>query len=147
MGPLILGHANEQIVQAISDQAKLGTTFGAPTAIETQLAKKVDLFPSMEKIRFVSSGTEATMSAIRLARGATERSVIVKFDGCYHGHADSLPVAAGSGALTLGQPDSAGVPPEFIQHTRILRYNDVDQLKQCFKEEGSSIAAVILGKC
>ena len=144
-GPLILGHANEEIVAAIHSAAQKGSTFGAPTEQETRAAYKLQSFmPSLEKIRFVSSGTEATMSAIRLARGYTKRDVIIKFDGCYHGHADSLLIAAGSGGLTLGQPDSAGVPDSFVQHTRILPYNDVEALEACFREEGDRIAGIIL---
>ena len=144
-GPLILGHANPEVVNAIKRAAELGTSFGAPTASETILAKKVqELVPSLEKLRFVSSGTEATMSALRLARGYSKKSLIIKFDGAYHGHADSLLVAAGSGGLTLSQPDSAGVPKSFVQHTRVLPYNDMKALENCFKEEGEHIAGIII---
>lgn len=144
-GPLILGHANAKVVDAIKASAEKGTSFGAPTESETILAKKVhQLIPSIEKVRFVSSGTEATMSALRLARGATKKSIIIKFDGAYHGHADSLLVAAGSGGLTLSQPDSAGVPKSFVQHTRVLPYNDEKALENCFNEEGDRIAGIII---
>ena len=144
-GPLILGHANPEVVSAIQEAAAKGTSFGAPTKIETTCAARLqELVPSLEKVRFVNSGTEATMSAIRLARGVTKKEIIIKFDGAYHGHADSLLVAAGSGGLTLSQPDSEGVPKAFVQHTRVLPYNDIQALEAVFKEEGDCIAGIIM---
>ncbi|HET9700327.1 MAG TPA: glutamate-1-semialdehyde 2,1-aminomutase [Burkholderiales bacterium] len=144
-GPAILGHAHPQSVQAVQQAAARGLSFGAPTAAELEMAELLrQLVPSMEMLRLVSSGTEATMSAIRLARGHTGRSKIVKFEGCYHGHADSLLVKAGSGALTFGQPSSAGVPPELAVHTVVLDYNDSAGLERAFAEGGSEIAAVIV---
>ncbi len=144
-GPLLAGHAPESVISDIHNALIKGTTFGAPTTKETSLAKKIREFvPSCEKVRLVNSGTEAAMSAIRLARGYTKREVIVKFNGCYHGHVDALLVAAGSGALTLGKPSSDGIPESVIQHTRVLEFNDVDALKQLFNEEGDAIAAVVL---
>lgn len=141
-GPLILGHAHPRVVSAISEAASKGTSFGAPSRLETELASLVqDFVPSMKKIRFVSSGTEATMSAIRLARGVTGRSKIIKFEGCYHGHVDSLLVSAGSGGLTLGQPDSAGVLNEFTSQTIVVPYNDTDRVKQVMDHD---VAAIIL---
>jgi glutamate-1-semialdehyde 2,1-aminomutase len=144
-GPLVLGHAHPDVVRAVTEAAKLGLTFGAPTERETELAELlIGLVPSIELVRLVSSGTEATMSALRLARGFTGRSAIVKFEGCYHGHADSLLVKAGSGALTFGQPSSSGVPAETAQHTVVLPYNDTGALEQTFRTLGDRIAAVIV---
>ncbi len=144
-GPMILGHANESVIAAVQKQLTQGLGYGAPTEIETRMAKKVcELVPSIEKVRMVSSGTEATMSAIRLARGFTGRDKIVKFEGCYHGHADSLLVKAGSGALTLGVPNSPGVPASVAEHTLTLTYNDADGVRQLFSEMGNQIAAVIV---
>jgi glutamate-1-semialdehyde 2,1-aminomutase len=144
-GPMILGHAYPEVVRAVQQRAALGLSFGAPTTLETRLARKVcELMPSIELVRMVSSGTEATMSAIRLARGFTGRSKIVKFEGCYHGHSDSLLVKAGSGALTLGVPTSPGVPPELAAHTITLAYNDIAQVQQTFADMGSDIACIIV---
>lgn len=144
-GPMILGHANQTVIQAVQNQLQQGLGYGAPTALETTMAKKVcELVPSIEKVRMVSSGTEATMSAIRLARGHTGRDKIVKFEGCYHGHADSLLVKAGSGALTLGVPNSPGVPASVAEHTLTLTYNDSDEVRQVFAEMGEQIAAIIV---
>ena len=144
-GPLVAGHAHPQVVAAVRDAAGRGLSFGAPTEGEIEMAELLcRLVPSMDLVRLVSSGTEATMSALRLARGFTGRSAIVKFEGCYHGHADSLLVKAGSGALTLGQPSSAGVPPETAAHTLVLAYNDCNELEATFKAKGDSIAAVIV---
>ncbi len=143
-GPLIFGHADETIEDAVIKAVKNGLSFGAPTLAETKLAKLVvDLIPSMEKIRFVSSGTEAVMSAIRLARGYTGRDDIVKFEGCYHGHSDSLLVQAGSGMVTFGSPSSPGVPADFTKHTLLAKYNDIESVKKCF-EQSSDIACVII---
>ena len=144
-GPMILGHAHPDVIQAVKDAANNGLSFGAPTEIETQMADKIcELLPSIEKVRMVSSGTEAAMSAIRLARGYTGRDKIVKFEGCYHGHADSLLVKAGSGALTLGVPTSPGVPADLAQHTITLSYNNIDQIKDVFADVGDQIAAIIV---
>jgi glutamate-1-semialdehyde 2,1-aminomutase len=144
-GPMILGHAHPTVIAAVQQRVALGLSFGAPTEIETRLARKVcELMPSIELVRMVSSGTEATMSAIRLARGFTGRDKIIKFEGCYHGHSDSLLVKAGSGALTFGVPTSPGVPKELVAHTLTLAYNDGDQLQRVFGELGDSIAAVII---
>ncbi|MFN3477472.1 MAG: glutamate-1-semialdehyde 2,1-aminomutase, partial [Candidatus Methylomirabilales bacterium] len=144
-GPLILGHAPPQVVKAVQAAAERGTSYGAPTASETELAKLiVDALPSIELIRFVNSGTEATMSAIRLARGYTGRGRIVKFEGCYHGHADSLLVKAGSGAMTFGIPDSLGVPPDLAKQTITLPYNHIDAVAQAFQAWGAEIACVIV---
>jgi glutamate-1-semialdehyde 2,1-aminomutase len=144
-GPMIAGHANPVVIKAVEAQLKQGLGYGAPTELETIMAKKVcSLVPSIEKIRMVSSGTEATMSAIRLARGYTGRDKIVKFEGCYHGHADSLLVKAGSGALTLGVPNSPGVPESIAQHTLTLRYNDIDAVRTAFAEYGDQVAAIIV---
>lgn len=144
-GPMILGHANEEVVQAVKQKIDLGLSFGAPTEIETELAQTlIDTISSIEKIRFVSSGTEATMSAIRLARGFTGRDNIIKFEGCYHGHSDSLLIKAGSGALTLGVPSSPGVPACLAEHTITLTYNNIEQVEELFKKMGDSIAAVIV---
>jgi len=144
-GPLIVGHAHPKVVEAIRDQAGKGTTFGAPTELETELARRVvDRFPSIERVRFVSSGTEATMSAIRLARAATGRAGLVKIEGCYHGHADSLLVRAGSGVLTLGIPGSPGVPPDLAALTLIVPFGDADALARLLAERGETIAALIV---
>ncbi|OFZ68475.1 MAG: glutamate-1-semialdehyde-2,1-aminomutase, partial [Betaproteobacteria bacterium RBG_16_58_11] len=144
-GPMIAGHAHPEVVRAVADTAALGLSFGAPTARELEMAELlIRLVPSMEEVRLVSSGTEATMSAIRLARGYTGRSRIVKFEGCYHGHADALLVKAGSGALTFGQPSSAGVPPEVAAHTLTLSYNDSAGVEALFSQIGKDIAAVIV---
>ncbi len=142
-GPMILGHAHPDVIKAVQETAENGLSFGAPTEIETRMANTIcELMPSIEKVRMVSSGTEAAMSAIRLARGVTGRDTIIKFEGCYHGHADSLLVKAGSGALTLGVPTSPGVPADLARHTLTLEYNNVEQLKQVFAEAGETIAAV-----
>lgn len=144
-GPAILGHAHPDVIRAVQQAATDGLSFGAPTEAEIDIAEAIAArMPSMEKIRLVSSGTEATMTAIRLARGFTGRSKIIKFEGCYHGHADSLLVKAGSGMLTFGQPTSAGVPPEFIQHTLVLDYNKLETVEAAFKQHGSHIACVII---
>ena len=144
-GPMILGHAHPRVIQSVEEQLKAGLGFGAPTAIETVMAQKVcDIIPSIEMIRMVNSGTEATMSAIRLARGYTNRDKIVKFKGCYHGHADSLLVKAGSGALTLGVPSSPGIPASVAEHTITLTYNDIDSVKEAFAEIGDQVAAIIV---
>lgn len=144
-GPLLLGHAHPRVVAAIQEAAAQGTSFGAPTASETELAGLIqDAYPSMELLRFVNSGTEATMSAIRVARGFTGRNLIIKFEGCYHGHADGLLVKAGSGGATLGIPDSAGVPEDYARNTITLPYNDAEATKNFFKKEGKNIAGVII---
>ena len=144
-GPMIAGHAHPEVVRAVQEAAALGLSFGAPTAAELDMAELlIKLVPSMEEVRLVSSGTEATMSAIRLARGYTNRSKILKFEGCYHGHADSLLVKAGSGALTFGQPSSAGVPPEIAAHTLTLSYNDSAAVESLFAQIGKEIACIIV---
>jgi glutamate-1-semialdehyde 2,1-aminomutase len=144
-GPLILGHARPEVVAAVQAAAALGTTYGAPTALETELARLVvDSFPAMEMVRFVSSGTEACMSALRLARAFTGRPMIVKFDGCYHGHSDFLLVKAGSGPMTLGAPDSPGVPPAVTAQTLSLPFNDLDAVRLAFEQHPDQIAAVAL---
>lgn len=144
-GPLILGHAHPRVVRAIREAAAQGTSFGAPTALETELAELVNAaYPSMELLRFVNSGTEATMSAIRLARGFTGRDVIVKFEGCYHGHADGLLVKAGSGGATLGVPDSGGVPGDYARNTATLPFNDVEAVRDFFAGRGADVAALII---
>ncbi|GAA5084156.1 glutamate-1-semialdehyde 2,1-aminomutase [Paenalcaligenes hermetiae] len=144
-GPAILGHAHPDVVKAVQTAAADGLSFGAPTAGEVELAELIcQRLPSIEKVRLVSSGTEATMSAIRLARGYTGRNKIIKFEGCYHGHADSLLVKAGSGLLTFGNPTSAGVPEDFIRHTLVLDYNNIEAVKTAFAEHGSDIACVIV---
>ncbi len=144
-GPAIVGHAHPEVVKAVQDAAALGLGFGAPTEGEILMAEEIcKLVPSIEQVRLVSSGTEATMSALRLARGATKRDNIIKFEGCYHGHADSLLVKAGSGLLTFGNPTSAGVPEDFIQHTLVLDYNNCQQLEDTFKARGHDIACVIV---
>jgi glutamate-1-semialdehyde 2,1-aminomutase len=144
-GPAIVGHAHPQVVQAVQDAAARGLSFGAPTQGEVEMAELLcKLVPSIEQVRLVSSGTEATMSALRLARGATGRDKIVKFEGCYHGHADSLLVKAGSGLLTFGNPTSAGVPEDFVKHTLVLDYNNVAQLEDAFASMGDTIACIIV---
>ena len=144
-GPMILGHSNPFIVDAVRAELDKGLGFGAPTEIETSLAKKIcQLMPSIELVRMVSSGTEATMSAIRLARGYTKRDKIVKFEGCYHGHSDSLLVKAGSGALTLGVPTSPGVPSDLAKHTLTLEYNNLDSVKALFSKMGEEVGCIIV---
>jgi glutamate-1-semialdehyde 2,1-aminomutase len=144
-GPAIVGHAHPEVVKAVQQAAARGLSFGAPTEAEIEMAEEIiKLVPSIEQIRLVSSGTEATMSALRLARGATGRDKIIKFEGCYHGHADSLLVKAGSGLLTFGNPTSAGVPEDFAKHTLVLDYNNAAQLEEAFKNAGNEIACVIV---
>nr|WP_312508582.1 glutamate-1-semialdehyde 2,1-aminomutase [Pseudomonas luteola] len=144
-GPMILGHSHPDVLDAVRRQLEHGLSYGAPTAMETEMANLIcQLVPSMEMVRMVSSGTEATMSAIRLARGYTGRDTIIKFEGCYHGHSDSLLVKAGSGALTLGVPSSPGVPAAFAQHTLTLPYNDLDAVKETLQKVGADIACIIV---
>ena len=144
-GPAILGHAHQPIIEAVKDAADRGTSFGIPSEAEVQMAKLVKEFvPSVQKVRMVNSGTEACMSAIRVARGFTDRPKIIKFDGCYHGHADSLLVKAGSGALTCGNPDSGGVPAEFTAHTIVLPFNDQDAVEKAFAANEGQVAGIIL---
>ena len=144
-GPMIVGHAHPAVVKAIQEAAGLGVSYGAPTPWETELAGMVvEAIPSIEMVRFVNSGTEATMSAIRLARGVTGRDRIVKFEGCYHGHADSLLVKAGSGAMTFGVPDSLGVPADLARQTISLPYNDSNAVRDAFQSVGTEIACVIV---
>ncbi len=144
-GPMILGHAHPAVISTVQKTVQNGLSFGAPTAIETEMADKVcELVPSMDMVRMVSSGTEATMSAIRLARGYTSRDKIVKFEGCYHGHSDSLLVKAGSGALTLGEPSSPGVPASLAEHTLTLDYNNLEQVQELFSKIGEQIACIIV---
>jgi len=144
-GPLILGHCNEKVVDALQSQLQQGIGFGASTEAEVEIAKRIcELVPSIQKVRLVTSGTEATMSAIRLARGYTRRDKIVKFEGCYHGHVDGLLVKAGSGALTLGEPDSLGVPKAYTDLTHVLTYNDIEAVEKFFAEHGDEIACVIV---
>ena len=144
-GPAILGHTHPVVVAALTEQMQSGLSFGAPTVLETELAAKViEFFPSMEQVRFVSSGTEATLSAIRLARGFTNRTKILKFEGCYHGHGDSLLVKAGSGLLTLGVPTSAGIPADFAKHTLTASFNDLAEVEHMFAKWGEDIAAIII---
>lgn len=144
-GPMILGHNHPKILDAVINTAKDGLSFGAPTALEITMAEKVkELVPSMEKLRMVSSGTEATMSAIRLARGYTGRDKILKFEGCYHGHADSLLVKAGSGALTMGVPNSPGIPADFAKHTLTVSFNNIDEVKAIFEQYKGEIACIIV---
>ncbi|HKQ04790.1 MAG TPA: glutamate-1-semialdehyde 2,1-aminomutase [Blastocatellia bacterium] len=144
-GPMLMGHAHPAIIEAVRDAASRGTSFGAPTEIEIDLAEEIArVMPSIEKVRLVSSGTEATMSAIRVARGYTGRDLIVKYEGCYHGHYDSLLVKAGSGLATFGTPDSAGIPADFARHTLVIPYNDEAALATAFAERGDEIACVII---
>ncbi|MBM3369077.1 MAG: aminotransferase class III-fold pyridoxal phosphate-dependent enzyme, partial [Betaproteobacteria bacterium] len=144
-GPMVAGHTHPAVVEAVQAAAAKALSFGAPTETEIELAEAIcRLVPSIERVRLGSSGTEATMTAIRLARGFTGRSLIVKFEGCYHGHADSLLVKAGSGALTFGNPSSAGVPPETAAHTLVLDFNDVAQVEKTFAARGAEIAGVIV---
>jgi glutamate-1-semialdehyde 2,1-aminomutase len=144
-GPMILGHAHPQVIKAVQEVAADGLSFGAPTELETRLARRViELVPAIELVRFVSSGTEATMSAIRLARGFTGRDTIVKFEGCYHGHSDSLLIKAGSGALTLGVPTSPGVPKSLANHTVTLNFNDAGQVEEAFRRIGGQVACIIV---
>ncbi|WAN09300.1 glutamate-1-semialdehyde 2,1-aminomutase [Stutzerimonas balearica] len=144
-GPAILGHSHPQVLDAVRRQLDHGLSYGAPTAMETAMAERVcALVPSMEMVRMVSSGTEATMSAIRLARGYTGRDAIIKFEGCYHGHSDSLLVKAGSGALTQGVPSSAGVPADFAKHTLTLAYNDLAEVQATLEEKGEQVACIIV---
>jgi glutamate-1-semialdehyde 2,1-aminomutase len=144
-GPMIVGHSHPAVVRAVQEAAARGLSFGAPTEGEIEMAEEIcRLLPSVEQVRLVSSGTEAAMSALRLARGATGRDKIIKFEGCYHGHADSLLVKAGSGLLTFGNPTSAGVPEDFAKHTLVLDYNNSQQLEDVFREAGNAIACVIV---
>jgi glutamate-1-semialdehyde 2,1-aminomutase len=144
-GPAIVGHAHPEVVKAVQQAAERGLSFGAPTEGEVLMAEELcRLVPSMEQVRLVSSGTEAAMSALRLARGATGRDLVIKFEGCYHGHADSLLVKAGSGMLTFGNPTSAGVPEDFARHTMVLDYNDAQQLEETFARVGDRVACVIV---
>jgi glutamate-1-semialdehyde 2,1-aminomutase len=144
-GPMILGHGHPSVINAVTETAQHGLSFGAPCVLETQLAAKIrELVPSIERVRMVCSGTEATMSAIRLARGHTGRDKIIKFEGCYHGHSDSLLIKAGSGALTLGVPSSPGVPAGLAEHTITLQYNDPDAVRAAFAELGDEVACVIV---
>ena len=144
-GPMILGHGHPAVLEAVQKAAVDGLSFGAPTEREVELAEEIlSLVPSMDQLRLVSSGTEAAMSALRLARGATGRSKIIKFEGCYHGHADALLVKAGSGLATFGHPTSAGVPPEVVQHTLVLEYNNVAQIEEAFALQGDQIACVVI---
>jgi glutamate-1-semialdehyde 2,1-aminomutase len=144
-GPMILGHGHPAVLEAVLRAAQDGFSFGAPTEREVQLAQAIiDLVPSIEMVRLVSSGTEAAMSAMRLARGATGRSKVIKFEGCYHGHADALLVKAGSGLATFGNPTSAGVPPEVVQHTIVLEYNNVQQLEEAFALHGRDLACLMI---
>ena len=144
-GPMILGHAHPDVIDAVVSTARDGLSFGAPCVLETQIAEKITaMMPAVEKVRMVSSGTEATMSAIRLARGHTGRDKIIKFEGCYHGHSDSLLIKAGSGALTLGVPSSPGVPAGLAEHTITLSFNDIDGVRKAFAELGDQVACVIV---
>ncbi|MEW8013325.1 MAG: glutamate-1-semialdehyde 2,1-aminomutase [Candidatus Sedimenticola endophacoides] len=144
-GPMVLGHAHPEVIEAVARTIRKGLSFGAPTEMETRMADKVcEILPSIDLVRMVSSGTEATMSAIRLARGYTGRDKIVKFEGCYHGHSDSLLVKAGSGMLTLGKPSSPGVPAALAEHTITLDYNDIDQVRETFERLGAQIACIIV---
>ncbi len=144
-GPMILGHGHPAVVEAVQKAVQEGFSYGAPTEREVELAEEIlRLVPSMDMVRLVSSGTEAAMSAIRLARGATGRSRFIKFEGCYHGHADALLVKAGSGLATFGNPTSAGVPPEVVQHTLVLEYNNLQQLEEAFARHGQELAALVI---
>jgi glutamate-1-semialdehyde 2,1-aminomutase len=144
-GPMLLGHAHPDVIASVTAQLQKGLSFGAPTEIETQLAEKLcSIMPGMDMVRMVNSGTEATMSAIRLARGYTKRDKIIKFEGCYHGHSDSLLIKAGSGALTMGVPSSPGVPAALAEHTITLSYNDIDGVRAAFAEYGEQVACIIV---
>ena len=144
-GPMLLGHAHPDVIATVTAQLQKGLSFGAPTEIETQLAEKLcSIMPGMDMVRMVNSGTEATMSAIRLARGYTKRDKIIKFEGCYHGHSDSLLIKAGSGALTMGVPSSPGVPAALAEHTITLSYNDIDGVRAAFAEYGEQVACIIV---
>jgi len=144
-GPMIAGHCHPEVISAVQEAVSTGLGFGAPTEIETRMASRLcELVPSMDLVRMVNSGTEATMSAIRLARGYTGRDKIVKFEGCYHGHSDSLLVKAGSGALTLGVPTSAGVPAALAEHTITVEYNQLEKVAEVFSQAGQQIAALIV---
>lgn len=144
-GPMILGHGDEEVVGAVKAQLDEGLSYGAPCTLETSLAKKItELMPSIEQVRFVNSGTEATMSAIRIARAFTSKNKIIKFEGCYHGHADEFLVAAGSGALTLGQPNSPGVPADVVKDTLIADFNDIESIEKLFAQSGDDIACIII---
>jgi len=144
-GPIILGHKNPKVEKSVIEAVKKGLSFGAPTLVETKLAKLiVDIFEPIEKVRFVNSGTEATMSAIRLARGYTKRDDFIKFEGCYHGHSDSLLVQGGSGMATFGTPSSPGVPKDLIKHTLVAEYNNIDSVKRCFEDSKEGVACVII---
>jgi glutamate-1-semialdehyde 2,1-aminomutase len=144
-GPMILGHSHPSVIAAVTETARQGLSFGAPCVLETRMAEKIcAIMPSIERVRMVSSGTEATMSAIRLARGHTGRDKIIKFEGCYHGHSDSLLIKAGSGALTLGVPSSPGVPAGLAEHTITLPFNDIDSVQAAFTELGDQIACIIV---
>ena len=146
-GPAILGHAHPEVVHAVQQSAANGMSFGAPTEGELQIAERLcALLPSIEQVRLTSSGTEATMSAIRLARGFTGRNKIIKFEGCYHGHGDALLVKAGSGALTFGNPSSAGVPPEVVAHTVVLDYNNLESLTACFDKWVTKLPVSLLSR-
>lgn len=144
-GPMILGHGHPTVLKAVTHQLSLGISFGAPCELEVALAKKIcHLMPSIERIRMVNSGTEATMTALRLARGATGRNKIIKFEGCYHGHSDCLLIKAGSGLLTLGQPTSPGIPANFAEHTLVANFNDLDSVEKLFQKYGDDIACIIV---
>ena len=144
-GPMILGHANDSIIEAVKMQIENGLSYGAPCRLEIDLAKKItELMPNIEQVRFVNSGTEATMSAVRLARAYTGRSKIIKFEGCYHGHADEFLVAAGSGALSLGEPNSPGVPADVVKDTLVASFNDIESVKDLFEKHGDDIACIIV---
>ena len=144
-GPLILGHSHPEVVEALREVTERGTSYGIPTRIEIEMARKVvEMVPSIEMVRMVNSGTEAAMSAIRLARGYTGRKKIIKFNGCYHGHADSLLVKSGSGILTFGIPGTPGVPEEFVQHTISLPYNDLEAVRAVMESAGEEVAAIIV---
>ena len=144
-GPMIVGHAHDEVIEVVQKTAEQGTSFGAPTELETRIAEKIiELMPSVEKVRMVNSGTEATMSAVRLARGYTGRDKIIKFDGCYHGHGDSFLIKAGSGALTLGEPDSPGIPDDVIKYTLTAEFNNLQSVEYHFENSPDEIAAVIV---
>src|SRR5438270_811068 len=144
-GPMILGHADEEVIEALREALSRGTSYGAPTELEVEMAEEIiDAVPSVEMVRMVNSGTEATMSALRLARGFTDRPMIVKFEGCYHGHGDSLLVKAGSGVATLGLPDSPGVPTDLASLTLTCRFNDLPGVRRAYEQHGARIAAIIV---